>query len=126
MPRQKFWQTQKFKELQRIWEERLRASGFIDAESNGKLRQNAFNSYRTQIHTVIENKQRYFELLGHWHHQEEFNNDIEKYIMERRSEGISIKQIGIELKAAGKRISNRVSIGRIIRHYEKKWAIKKR
>lgn len=128
MPRQmkrKFWQTEKFKELQRNWESRLKTSGFIDAEVDGRLRQNASNCYRTQILSVIENKLRYYELIGHYHHEEDFSDPVEKYVMERRATGISIKQIGKELKERGKK-NSRETIRKIIRFYEKKWQLEKK
>lgn len=128
MPRQtkkRFWQTEKFKELQKEWEKILKASGFKDQEQNGKLTQNAGNSYRTQIPEVIENKRRYYELLGHGHHQEDFSDPVEKYVMERRSQGAPLKEIRQELRAAGKK-NGRETIRKIIRYYEQKWEIKKK
>ncbi len=129
MARQRFWQTQKFKDLQKEWEIKLIESGFKDAEDKGKhagkMLQKAFNCYRTQVPEIIQAKQRYFELLGHWHHVEIFKDDVEKYVMEKRSEGISIKHIGQELKRMGKKNSSE-TIRKIIRFYEHKWQIKKR
>lgn len=128
MPRQarrKFWQTPRFKELQKEWEDRLKESGFIDAEAKGNLRQNALNAYRTQIHTVIENKRRYYELLGHYYHEEDFSCPVEKYVMERYASGISRPQIRKELKAAGKK-NGRETIGKIVSFYAKKWGLKKK
>lgn len=125
MPKQKFWQTQRFKDLQKKWEERLKNSGFIDHERNGKLTQNAANSYRTQSLAVIENKQRYYELIGQRCHDEDFSDPVEKYVMSRRAEGIGTKQIGQELKDINQKNSIE-TIRKIIRFYEKKWGVWKR
>lgn len=121
--KRKFWQTERFKELQRKWNEKLRDSGFIDAERDGKLIQNSANSYRTQIREVIENKQRYFELLGQWYHEEMFTNSVHNFVMRRRSEGISQKQISRELRDIGE-INSHETVRKIIRYYEYKWQIK--
>ena len=122
----KFWQTEKFKRIERIWEEKLRESGFIDVENgNGKLKQNAANSYRTNISQVIESKQRYFELLGHIAHEEQFRDEVERIVMQRRSEGATIKEISLELSAQGHR-SHRQTIRKIIQHFERKWKIRKK
>ncbi len=127
--RRKFWQTEKFKELQKEWALKLRESGFRDAEDTGKyagkMLQKAFNCYRTQIPEIIQAKQRYFELLGQGSHQEKFEDEVDKYVMERRAEGISIKQIRMGLRAANKKNSTE-TVRKIIRFYEAKWCIKKR
>ena len=126
MPRQtkrKFWQTEKFKELQKTWEERLRQAGFKDVESNGKLMQNASNCYRTKVQTVIENKQRHYELLGQHHHAEDYSDPVEKYVMERWANGAKIKEISEELRAVCER-SSRETLRSIIGRYEKKWGVR--
>lgn len=125
MSRQKFWQTQRFKDLQGLWEEKLKESGFIDAESNGKLCQNSANSYRTQIQTVIQGKISYYDILSFRCHTEVFRDNVEKYVMERLAEGISRKQIRRELKTQGKR-NGRETVRLIIKYYETKWHLKKR
>ena len=124
----KFWQTEKFKRIERVWEEKLRQSGFNDIENAGKkLKQNAGNSYRTVISTVIDGKQRYFELLSQHFHDEVFTDEIERFVMERRSQGAKIKEIVIDLKGMGvKRRTHRETIRLIIQSYENKWKIKKR
>lgn len=124
----KFWQTEKFRLIESVWEEKLRQSGFVDIESsNRKLKQNSANSYRTVVTQAIESKLRYFELLGQHFHEEQFTDEIERFVMERRSQGAKIKEIVIELKNMGvKRRVHRETIGLIIQAYEKKWKIKKR
>lgn len=121
----KFWNTDRFKWLQREWEIKLKESGFKDIEDeNGRLKQNAANSYRTSIHAVIDGKQRYFELLGQWHHERDFKNDIERLVMQRRSEGVLIKDILMELESIGKK-RHWDTVRLIIRFYERKWGIKR-
>lgn len=128
MPRQKtrkFWQTSQFKSLQKVWEQKLRDSGFKDAEADGKLRQNAANSYRTKELAVIESKQSYYEVLGQKYHEEQFKDQVDAYVIERRSQGVSLIQIRQELKSQGKK-NGRETIRKIIRFYERKWRIAKK
>lgn len=127
MPRQlakKFWQTRKFKDLQKEWEEKLRDSGFVDHEKNGFLTQNALNCYRTIDRLKIEAKERYYELLGQFHHEEDYSCPIEEFVMERLSEGATRRQINRELKEQGLG-RTRETVRNIIRFFEKKWQIKK-
>lgn len=123
--RRKFWQTQKFKELLELWEEKLRASGFKDAETKGNLRPNPYDSCRVDNQVQVDGKLRYFELLGQAHHAEKYEDEVASYVMEKRSNGVSTKQIGIELKLLGKRNSTE-TIRKIIRHYEGLWGLKKK
>lgn len=124
----KFYQTNKFKELQRVWERKLAEAKFNDVEINinGRryLRQRANNSYRAQVQIMRESKQLYYNLLGQHFHEEEFTDQVHKMIMERRSNGVKIKAISGELRAMGERC-HRETIRHIIRFYEVKWKIKR-
>lgn len=125
----KFFQTKAFKALQIEWDEILRRSGFKDAEkrqgANDQLRQRASNAYRGAPETIRENKAHYYELLGEFFYQEVFDDDVERLVMERRSEGVKIKDISRELRELGER-SHRETIRHIIYKFEAKWGIKKR
>jgi hypothetical protein len=121
----KFWQTKKFKKLQNVWNEKLKASGFNDAESEYRLKLPADHCYcwaRTKEER--ENKLRYYVLLGQHFHAEEFQDAVDALVMERRAEGIKIKHISEELRQLGERC-HRETIRYIIRRYEIKWGIKK-
>lgn len=123
----KFWQTKKFKEIEKEWYAKLSADKFPDAEQliNGKLvlRQKANNCYRQACQVARENKLRYFELLGACFHKEAFKDDVEAFVMEQRAHGVKIKRICEELKAMGER-NHRDTVYLIIRKYEVKWGIK--
>lgn len=123
----KFWKTQRFKELRSEWEERLKNSGFVDIEDEkGRLKQNAGNSYRTTTHTIIESKQRYYELLNQgYHHEGQFRDAVEKIVMLLRARGLKIKDICHGLRSI-KRRCHRDTVRRIIRHYEARWKIKRK
>lgn len=126
--RKRFWKTEKFKAIKEEWYQKLSDSGFVDIEKNERLKQRADNSYRTKDLTLIENKSRYFDLLGQWAHEEEFKTEIHRIVIERRSQGVKIKDIVLELKRLHwlrrKRHSDTVRC--ILRHYEKKWGVKRR
>lgn len=120
----KFWQLQNFKELQNEWYRRLSELEFNDIEDDkGKLKQNAGNSYRTTNHTIINAKLRYYELLGIWNHEKGFRDDVEKLVMERRANGVMIKDICLELESMGERC-HRQTVRWIIQFYERKWKIR--
>lgn len=125
----KFWQTDRFKELQKEWAVKLEESGFKDAEDKGKhigkMLQKAFNCYRTQVPEVIEAKRRYYEILGQKYHDEDFFDAVEKYVIGRRAEGVSLMQIRLELRKEGKKNSIE-TLRKIVRFYEKKWGIAKK
>lgn len=124
----KFWQTKKFKQLEQEWYRRLEEEKFSDLEKwvggTLTLRQEASNCYRQAPAVVWENKQRYFELLGVYFHQEkEFKDEVEAFVMEQRANGVSIKRISKELETMGERC-HRQTIRTIVRKYEVKWGIK--
>jgi hypothetical protein len=122
----KFWQTQSFKELQNEWEAKLKDAGFKDIETdingNRVLGQVSSNSYRGVSDTEKETRVRYFDILRSRFHEESFLDLVERIIMERRIDGVKIKDISLELKAMGER-SCRDTIRSIIKKYERKWYI---
>jgi hypothetical protein len=117
----KFWNTEKFKKLEKTWNKKLAESGFVDIEhKSGNLKQNASNSYRTTIRETIDSKLRYFELLGQGIQEEDFKDLIERFIMEKKGEGLSTLEICRQLRRF-----HRAKVSEVIRHYEIKWKIKK-
>lgn len=126
--KQKFWQTEEFRVLQKTWEAKLREDNFADAESliNGKhvLKQRASNAYRGASALDRQAKQKYYNLLGEGFHAETFSDPVEAFVMERRSQGLSIKNICAELKSKGERC-HRETVRHIILKYEAKWAVKR-
>lgn len=125
----KFWQTNEFKRIEKKWYQILKDEKFSDHEQtiNGKsiLKQNASNCYRGKSKIERENRLRYYELLGHFFSAEtEFEDWVESFIMQRRSEGVKIIQISKELELANERCY-RGTIRKIIQKYEIKWRIKK-
>ena len=128
MKNQKFWQTNDFKKLESEWYEKLEKDKFQDAEKkiNGKLvlKQRATNCYRSSKTLERETKQRYFELLGQkLHLEKEFRDEVEEFIIEKRSQGFKIKEICQILRRINER-NHRDTIRETLRKYEIKWRIK--
>ncbi len=128
--KQKFWQTEKFKELEKEWYQRLAEEKFPDVEKPmgewGVLKQRASNCYRNNHQTEIENKRRFYELMAQGVHDElEFRDNVEKFVMERRAAGAKIKEICAELKQVNERC-HRDTVENIIKKYVGKWQLKRR
>lgn len=125
---QKFWKTKTFLTLQREWDQKLKASGFEDAEKSiggtARLKQRASNSYRGAIQVLREAKLEYYRSLTYHFHETEFSDEVERLIMERRAEGVLIKSICEQLRSMGERC-HRETVRHIIRKYEIKWGMKK-
>lgn len=124
----KFWQTQAFKDLEQKWYGKLEEKGFKDEEKTIRgdrvLRQRASNSYRGASQVEREAKLRYYEILQCYAGREIFENSVDKLVMERRSNGIKIKDISEELRNK-KEKCHRETIRFIIRRYEIKWGLRK-
>lgn len=120
--------SKSFKELEALWNERLVESGFKDVEKmkrNGErvLRQRSTNVYRQASQSVRMSREKYFQLIAENFYQTEFNREIDKTVMGLFAEGVSIKNIVLELK--GQNISiHRQTIRFIIRRFEHIWGIK--
>lgn len=129
MKHPKFWQTERFKSLERQWYDDLEKAGFKDAEEtvngNSFLKQRASNGYRNAREVERETKFAYYSLLQSFCNEEAFQDRVERLVLERRSEGAKIKEICEELKKLGERCY-RNTIAKIIRKYEIKWGIKKK
>src|SRR5262245_22924750 len=101
MAKAKYWETKEFKDLEREWYERLRLSGFDDAEKsiNGTriLKQRASNSFRGAIALIRDSKFEYFRLMATAMACEGFSNPIHRFILERRANGFKIIEICKEL-----------------------------
>lgn len=123
----KFYQTERFKEQEIIWEEKLKASGFIDAEqsigSARKLKQYCPNVYRQSTKAAREAKTIYYALIAEKIYTEVFTNDIHKYIMSRVSDGQKLTSIHDELKSTrGAPCYEMIRF--IVKRFEYRWRIK--
>lgn len=137
----KFWRSPQFVSLKEEWDKKLAATGFEDAEKeiNGELAlkrvslsEGKWGGVYRHAHGLkgIHEKADYFRVLSQKFLQEEqFDDDLDRLIMERTMEGKSIKEISDELKgmlSPGQTRSkhNRDTIRYIRRRYENKWGIR--
>lgn len=125
----KFWQTKKFKELEKQWYERLKDIGFTDEEKllNGHsvLKQRTSNCYRSAAAVEREAKSAYYTALAFYTGEQAFRDGVERLIMERRAHGKKIKEISIELRSLNQRC-HRETIRLVIQKYEIQWGMRKR
>jgi hypothetical protein len=124
---EQFWRTKKFKTLTVVWNKKLEASGFHDAEIELKgdraLKQRATNSYRQASELERESRLEYYCFLGYLAHNTMFVDEIEKFIMIRHSEGAEDKEIVEELKNMG--VSrHRQTVSYVIKRWQVKWGVK--
>lgn len=117
-----FWKTKQFQALSKIWELKLKDSGFIDAESrygNIKTRE-AVSTYGKATPLERETRQEYFRILGKLTNETKFKNELERLVMTLHSEGHTIKDIVERLHIA----RDRKTIRYIIRRWQMKWGIR--
>lgn len=122
-----YWKAKKFKDLYTEWNQKLKESGFEDSEveSRGErlLKQRSSNSYRQADELERQTRLDYFLLLGYLAYNTDFDNDFDKLVMLRHSEGKTIKEIVDEINTQG--ISrDRKTIRFIIRRWQMRWGIR--
>lgn len=115
---------EEFKDLQEFWYNRLKEEGFKDIEKVGEMRK-ASSLYRGIEFELIDQKERYFALMGHAVNDQEtgFRSEIDRHIMTRHADGARIRVIVDELAINGTP-RTRKSVRMIIRRYESAWGIK--
>lgn len=119
--------TKEFKELQEYWYAVLKATGFQDAEKNtGRelvLTQKASNVYRQASKVVRESKAAYYNLLTYHFYKTSFDNEVDRYIMLRTSEGAKRRQVSKELHKL-KCKCHVQTIMYVVRYWEDRWGIR--
>ncbi len=123
----KYWQKMSFKQLEQEWNEKLKESGFIDAEvrvgEERVLIQQASNSYRQAPRIVREAKEEYYTIVNQKMDECPPRDRVERIVMYYVALGAKIKEICNELKETGERC-HRQTVSFIIRKYEAKWKIR--
>ena len=123
----KFFQTKEFKELSKIWEEKLNREGLCQIEKQiGEKRvlvQNSSNVYRQMESTRREAKEIYFQRLGACIYQAHFDCQLDRIIMTLKADGATITEICIQLLELGMSRYRR-TVRLIIRKYEDRWGIR--
>ena len=116
----------KFRQLEEEWAKKLEQSGFEDIElfKNGQryLKNNSRALFRKNQRTRLIREQ-YFQNLSDCLHTHVFSKELDRIVMTKFAEGITISQIVIDLKAINIEI-HRQTIRYIIRRYEHEWGIR--
>jgi histone acetyltransferase (RNA polymerase elongator complex component) len=122
----KFWQTSKFKSLQKKWDDKLRSSGFQDAEKT--IDGEKYLKF-DQEYTNADNRWEYFDQLEKKSLDAVYDSELERIILNRLIAGISQTQLiedlyqeGIKPRT-GKKFS-RNTIRNILRKYVTRWGIR--
>lgn len=122
-----FWRTKGFKSLSKKWNKVLEDNGFEDAEIELKedrvLKQRSTNSYRQASQLERDSRLEYYCFLGHLANNTVFPNELEKFVMIKHAEGLTIKEILDEISLRGIK-KHRRTIGYIIRRWQMKWGLK--
>lgn len=119
-----FWKTKAFKIISKEWYLKLKNAGFVDHEQ-ALLKQHG--GYIKASELERDARRDYYSLIGHYVHNTEFPNILEKQIMSRHAEGQTISEISRELKLREDWHfeKNRKVIRYIIRRWEQRWGIKR-
>lgn len=115
--------SKEFLELQTKWYKKLEDSGFSDIEQNddnpgkvgGNLKKWSKSLLANIEKTPFEDKQRYFELAGHFLYDHEFADATEKRIWELHSQGYSLREI---VRAIKKKKFGRDNIFKIVNKFK--------
>lgn len=122
-----FWRSKTFRDLQKVWYERLSEDGFKDHEKlvgdEMALRQTAYKAYRGAEELEIETKSMYYSLLSERIISASFSSDVDRLILTWYAEGEKIKIICEELEKLGERRC-RGTVRFTIRKYEMAWGMK--
>ena len=103
-------QTKQFKNLRDRWYKKLKDSGFEDIEQDeDRLKEYSTTRFTSgknnklppdQIKTLNDSKEEYYRVAGHFLHEHEFNNEVDRFIWQKHAEGHSYRDITKMLVAA--------------------------
>ncbi len=120
-----------FLRLQETWYQKLEESGFKDIEKlhNGQfiLIENSTRVYRNCADLFeIEMREEYYRQISQAVYDEDtvFHNEMDRFILTRRSEGAQIKEIEGELSNSPLKDRKRKTIRHIIQRYEAAWGLR--
>lgn len=116
-----------FRQLESEWQKKLEESGFKDIEclKNGQrlLRQSASNVYRHCDERTRLAREQYFQSLSNFVNNHLFFKDLDRIVMTKYADGVTISQIVIDLRSQQIKI-HRQTIRFIIRRYEHLWGLR--
>lgn len=96
-----------FNSLKNTWYKKLKNEGFKDVETKQEIMITSGNFSLNRFQTrssydSFKNKERYYQLAGHFLYEHEFKNDIHKTIWKLHSEGLSGRGISNIIKILNK------------------------
>lgn len=100
----KFFDTEKFKALNRKWHKKLETSGFEDAEEfegleDGRMKSHHNAHFKPLFETgEFEDRSRYFELAAQLLHTYKFKCSLDRKIWALHSDGTPEREITVKLK----------------------------
>jgi hypothetical protein len=104
--------TQNFRELQKVWYQRLKDEGFVDIEETPDLA-NASKKNIKYLSTNREAIEGYQARADQFLHDYEFKNKFEHGVWELVTEGYSVRSIAVIISSAGTEVS-KSTVGRTI------------
>lgn len=98
-PSNKF-NTPEFKRLKSEWDQKLKDSGFEDAEQpDERLKLWSSQFFRVRQNPVLDNaKEEYYRLAGHFLHDYPFQSELDRAVWSQHAEGVSTRDIADKLK----------------------------
>ncbi len=122
-----YWRTKHFKALQIEWYEKLKDTGFDDAEEligeEMLLRQIAAHPYRGMDDLGITTKKAYYRFMSQMVEDTKFESSVDYLILKLFAEGTKIHSIVEALTQIGSK-RGRDTVRFTIRKYEMKWGLR--
>lgn len=105
----KYYETDKFKQLNKRWQEKLKKAGFVDHEEaitivnpdgpktdDDRLKTWSSSLFRGRYNaTQYEARLTYYRLAGQFLHEHEFENKLEHTVWELHSNGVGLPKIDV-------------------------------
>jgi len=106
------FKTKEFKAQQQAWYKKLKAKGFVDAETGGEVPAlkdwHSTKFQRRFSKETFEQARRYYELAGQMLHEYTFSTQKERAIWKRHADGLSIQMISEDLEVSHGTVFNTI------------------
>jgi len=109
-----------FKTLQATWYKKLAKKGFDDIEQDeDKLKSWTKAAYDSRYSTYRFANEEYYRLAGHFLHEYKFESEVERFIWEQHSIGLTSRAIAEMAKKKRLRVTTNSRVHAIIKKLEK-------
>jgi hypothetical protein len=106
---QRFFETPQFQKLEKIWNLKLRESGFADCEDTANTHGITYNPTDTRSPLPIESVQQYYRMVGLYSHHAPLECDVTHTILLLHSDGIPIRDIAQKTGLKKDRVHRRIA-----------------